>query len=66
MNQQFRAFDNVEALERDGEELLCRVNGRDVWIPRDRIAVGDHGIGDAGQRGRLILPVEVASLLGLS
>lgn len=66
MRDQFVSFDDVQALMEEGQQLLCRVEGRDVWIPSDRIAIDDHVIFKAGDRGRLVIPWTLAIHLGLA
>ena len=66
MREEFVSFDDVQALVERGQQLLCRVEGRDVWIPSDRIAIDDHVIFKAGDRGRLVITRATAINLGLA
>jgi len=56
-------FDDVEVINA-GLVLWCRVNGAIVAIPPLRLLPGTE-IRMAGDRGRLVLPEDVAADLGL-
>jgi hypothetical protein len=58
------AFDNVEVIEHGDLTLRCLVAGRIVAVPPLRILPGTT-VSYAGDRGRLILPRDVAVQLGL-
>ena len=66
VREAFVRFDDVEALAKDVRGLLCRVGGREVWVPSDRIAIDDHVVQQPGDRGRLVLPKALAITLGLA
>ena len=57
-------FGNVEVLESDGSMLWCRIGGRVVAVPQLRFLAGTQ-IQRMGDRGKLVLPREVAENLGL-
>jgi len=62
----FVAFEEVEVIKRGGRALLCRVEGKDVWIPYVNIAMTDEAaIRRAGDCGRLVIPKWLALILGL-
>jgi hypothetical protein len=65
MRTEFMRFEDVEALAKDGRGLLCRVAGREVWVPSDRIAIDDRVVQRPGDRGRLVVTRTVAIDLGL-
>ena len=58
-------FENVEALAVDGDALLCRIAGREVRVPRGKIALCDNAVSRPGRRGCLAIPRELALDLGL-
>jgi hypothetical protein len=58
------AFDNVEVIEHNDLALRCLVAGRIVTVPPLRILAGTT-VAYAGDRGRLVLPRDVAIQLGL-
>ena len=58
-------FENVEALAVDGDALLCRIAGREVRVPRGKIALCDNAVSQPGHRGCLAIPRELALNLGL-
>ena len=59
-------FDDVKVLtEKDGA-FLCRVFGREVWVPRERIGIVDWVVRRVGDHGRLVIPTSLAVELGLS
>jgi hypothetical protein len=60
------AFEAVEALARDVRGLLCRIAGREIWVPSDRILIDDQVVQRPGDRGRLVLTRRVAAHLGLA
>ena len=66
MRAMFVRFDGVEAVRRNERELLCRVNGREVWVPCDDIALDDRVVQRPGDRGALVLTRAVAVRLGLA
>ena len=58
-------FEDVEVIdERDGD-LVCRVRGREVLVPAGEVGIDDRAVYRPGQRGRLVIPREVAVELGL-
>ncbi len=59
------SFADVRVLEGDRRALRVAVNGREVWVPYEHMAIADGVVGKAGDRGRLILPRWVAIGLGL-
>lgn len=58
-------FDDVEAVRTKESTLLCRLKGREVWVPIADIAIADDMLWKAGDRGRLILSQQAAQELGL-
>jgi hypothetical protein len=66
MREQFVSFDDVDALLEQDQQLLCRVQGHDVWIPSDRIAIDDHVVTKPGDHGRLVITWTTAMHLGLA
>jgi hypothetical protein len=59
------AFEPVEALEDDGRALRVRVQGCEVWVPHEHMAITDRVVIRPGDRGVLVLPESVATALGL-
>ena len=57
-------FDGVEVI-RSGLVLLCRVGARVVSVPPLRVLEGTT-VSQPGDRGRLVLPPDVATDLGLA
>ena len=59
------AFDDVEVTN-DGAGIIlsCRVGKKVIWVPPRRMLPGTT-IARTGDRGRLVLPREVALNLGL-
>ena len=55
-------FDDVEVIESGGLLVQCRVAGRVVGVPPLRMLPGTT-VHRAGDRGRLVLPREVAMKL---
>ena len=66
MRPELVEFDAVEALARDVRGLLCRIAGRHIWVPSDRILIDDRVVQRPGDRGRLVLTRTVAVGLGLA
>ncbi len=60
----FAEFEEAEAIRDGGLALLCRVNGRDVWIPIRQLAV-TGAVQKVGDRGKLVIPTWLALGLGL-
>jgi hypothetical protein len=58
-------FEDVEVLEAGGLVMRCRVGGKIVLVPPLRLLPGTQ-IRQTGDRGRLILPHDVAVDLGLA
>ena len=58
-------FADVEVLEYGGPVMCCRVGDRVVWVPALRVLPGTE-IKKRGDRGRLVLPTELAVDLGLA
>jgi hypothetical protein len=52
----FIAFGDVEALDSNGLGLLCRVNGREVWVPYANMATRECTVRRPGDRGLLVVP----------
>jgi len=64
--REFVTFEEVEVIKRGDRALLCRVHGKDVWIPYVNIAMTDEpAIRRAGDCGRLVIPRWLALNLGL-
>ena len=59
------AFEPVEALEDDGRALRVRVQGCEVWVLHEHMAITDRVVARPGDRGVLVLPRSVAIALGL-
>jgi hypothetical protein len=59
-------FEDVEVLAHDVHSLRVRVDGSDVWVPNEHMAITDGVVGKPGDRGRLIVPRWVAIGLGLT
>jgi hypothetical protein len=57
-------FDDVEAIRDGGLALLCRVHGRDVWIPTRKLAETSY-VRKVGDRGKLVIPRWLAVGLAL-
>jgi hypothetical protein len=57
-------FGDIEVLDHDGSMLWCRIAGRTVAVPSLRFLSGTQ-IRATGDRGKLVLPREVAENLGL-
>jgi hypothetical protein len=57
-------FDNVEVVRETTVILMCRIGTRTVAVPALRMLPGTT-VARLGDRGRLILPREVALNLGL-
>ena len=62
----FATFDDVKIVSETADELLCRIDGAKVWIPKDAIAIADGVVARPGQQGRLVLPMAEAERLGLA
>jgi hypothetical protein len=45
---------DVEVIREGGLALLCRVRGKEIWIPRAQILKGDVRV--AGDRGTIVVP----------
>ena len=58
-------FEDVAALEGDERALRVRVNGRDVWVANEHMAIADGVVGKVGDRGLLVVPRWIAIGLGL-
>jgi len=56
---------DVELLREGGLAFLCRVDRREVWIPRAQLLSGTT-IARAGDRGIVVVPTWLASDLGLA
>jgi len=65
MRAKFVRFDGVEALRRNERELLCRIEGCEVWVPYHDIAFDDRVVQRPGDRGALVLTKVAAVKLGL-
>jgi len=59
-------FDDVTVLSEKEGVLLCRVLGREVRVPRERIGIADQVVRHVGDHGRLVIPTTLATELGLS
>jgi hypothetical protein len=58
------AFHDVEVVRDTGLGLMCRVGGRAVYVPPLRVLPGST-VRRMGDRGTLVLPLDVAEDLGL-
>jgi hypothetical protein len=58
-------IENVEVLDASGRLMRCRCGDRIVGVPPLRILPGTE-VRWTGDRGRLVLPLEVAVNLGLA
>jgi hypothetical protein len=58
-------FTDVEVLDYSGPVMCCRVGDRVVWVPALRVLPGTE-IKTQGDRGRLVLPPDLAVELGLA
>jgi hypothetical protein len=58
-------FADVEVLDYGGPVMCCRVGDRVVWVPALRVLPGTE-IKKQGDRGRLVLPPDLAVDLGLA
>ena len=56
---------DVEALDYGGLVMRCRVGDRIVWVPALAVLTGTE-IKKQGDRGRLVLPYDLAVDLGLA
>jgi hypothetical protein len=54
-------FPDVEVVREGALALLCRIRGKDVWIPRTRAVRTPH----AGESGSLVIPRSLAREKGL-
>src|SRR5207247_7012 len=54
--QDFVTFEDVEAIASNGLGLLCRVSGKEVWVPYANMARRERTVRRPGDRGRLIVP----------
>jgi hypothetical protein len=52
----FMTFEDVEALDSNGLGLLCRVNGKQVWVPYANMATRERTVRRPGDRGLLVVP----------
>jgi hypothetical protein len=55
------AFSGVEVLREGALALLCRIRGKEVWIPRARAVRTPQ----AGETGALVIPRSLAREKGL-
>jgi hypothetical protein len=55
---------NVEVVREGGLALLCRIRGKELWIPRAQILNG--GVRAAGDRGTIVVPKWFAADHGLA
>ena len=54
--QDFVTFEDVEAIASNGLGLLCRVSGKEVWVPYANMPRRERTVRRPGDRGRLIVP----------
>ena len=59
------AFSDVEVLDRGGLVLMCRIDGKVVYVPPLRMLPGTT-VRYSGDRGTLVLERELARDLGLA
>ena len=52
----FMTFEDVEAISSNGLGLLCRVNGKEVWVPYATMVTRARTVRRPGDRGLLIVP----------
>src|SRR2546428_11474811 len=63
--QDFVTFQDVEAIDSNGLALLCRVNGKEVWVPYANMARRECTVRRPGDCGLLIVPHWLAVKLEL-
>jgi len=61
----FVTFADVEAMSSYGLTLLCRVDGKKVWVPYADMMRGEATVRGPGEWGRLTIPLWLALKLGL-
>src|SRR2546428_14013986 len=54
--QDFVTFQDVEAISSNGLGLLCRVNGKEVWVPYANMARRECTVRRPGDCGLLVVP----------
>ena len=54
--QDFVIFQDVEAIGSNGLGLLCRVNGKEVWVPYANMARRECTVRRPGDCGLLVVP----------
>jgi hypothetical protein len=55
---------DVEVIREGGLALLCRVRGKEIWIPHAQIL--NAGVQTVGQRGSIVVPKWFADDHGLA
>ena len=61
----FVTFSDVEAMSSYGLTLLCRVDGKTVWVPYATMVRGEGTVRGPAECGRLTVPLWLALKLGL-
>ena len=61
----FVTFRDVEAINSYGFTLLCRVDGKKVWVPYANMMRAEGTVRGPGDCGRLTIPLWLALNLGL-
>ena len=61
----FVTFADVEAIRSYGLTLLCRVDGKTVWVPYANMVRGEDTMLAPAECGRLTIPLWLALKLGL-
>lgn len=57
-------FKNVECIRESAKAILCRVNGREVWIPQSLVH-DDSEVFAKGHQGKLVIPEWFAEQEGI-
>lgn len=63
-NEDTVSITDVEVIREGGLALLCRVRGREIWIPRAQIL--NNGVRAVGDRGTIVVPRWFAADHGLA
>jgi len=63
---EFATFEDVQIMSENAGQLRCRIDGAEVWIPKDAVAIADGVVARPGDQGRLVLPMAEAERLGIA